>query len=168
MKIWLTTDTHFGHRKLEEWGRPPAFEQNIFTGLETTTKIGDIIIHLGDFCIGEDLLWHRRYFHLLPGRKHWLVLGNHDKKSVSWYLEHGWDWVGESMELKVFGKKILLTHKPAECPDNWFNSNINIFGHLHGNDHRKGENVIFKGYHYPLALEKTNYQPVSLRTFVGQ
>lgn len=26
MKIYLLTDTHYGHRKLEEWGRHAGFE----------------------------------------------------------------------------------------------------------------------------------------------
>jgi len=34
MKIYITTDTHFGHKKLIEWGRPEDFEDKIVNGFK--------------------------------------------------------------------------------------------------------------------------------------
>lgn len=53
MKIWITTDTHFGHDMLIQYGRPTDFSERIFKGLEQVSP-GDMLIHLGDFCIGKD------------------------------------------------------------------------------------------------------------------
>jgi calcineurin-like phosphoesterase family protein len=164
MQIWLTTDTHFGHAKLKELaGRPDKFEDKIFTGLLQNVKFGDLLIHLGDFCIGHDDYWNNWFTHSLPCKK-WLVLGNHDKKAISWYLTHGWDWVGKDMTLEIFGHRIFFTHEPM----GWRADGINVHGHLHGNDHRDGEMILDPNFNFPLALEKTNYQPVTLRKFIGE
>ncbi len=112
MQIWLTTDTHFGHSKIIQWGRPNNFEDKILTALQQQTEHGDILIHLGDFCIGKDLFWHNQYIANLPGRKHWLLLGNHDKKSTSWYIAHGWDWVGR----RKFCQNEALAATPSRNP----------------------------------------------------
>lgn len=114
MKTWLTTDTHFGHFKMVQYcGRPADFSERILVNLGNSVKPGDLLIHLGDFCIGDDGVWHGRYLEdFLPGVKHWLVRGNHDRNSNTWYLGHGWDMVCDSFTLEMFGKRILfpLTH----------------------------------------------------------
>ena len=165
MRIWLTTDTHFGHEKMVEFGRPKGFEEKILAGLELNTKVGDILIHLGDFCIGNDAKWLGDYLYRLPGRKHWLIRGNHDRKSNSWYIDHGWDWIGENMELKMFNKNNIFSHIPLAMFRIPWNS-INIHGHLHGNNHRESE-VPLTELHKLLALENTNYQPVLLEKFIN-
>lgn len=168
MKIWIITDTHFGHEKLVQYGRPVGFTEKILQNLYPIQK-GDVLIHLGDFCIGDDEGWHHDYFKTLPiGVKNWFIRGNHDHKSNSWYLDHGWNVVCEYLSLEMFGKKILFSHKPMAWDGEY---DINIHGHFHDTDHRRFEGEFLKiknGYQKLLALEKTNYQPVLLRTFIGQ
>lgn len=174
MKIWLITDTHFNHDKMPEYcGRPIGFEELIMMGLARISP-QDLLIHLGDVCVGKDEYWHER-LRALPFKK-WLVLGNHDHKSLSWYISHGWDYVGEEIKLKMFGKNILLSHTPLRG-----DFDINIHGHFHNTLHRLLEkqwvtpdeekrnekdlgNLTPK--HKLLAVEYTNYQPVLLSTFV--
>lgn len=166
MKIWLTTDTHFGHDMLIQYGRPADFTEQIFKKLEVI-EVGDMLIHLGDFCIGKDEEWTERYFKQLQGVKHILVRGNHDCKSNSWYLDHGWPMVCNSFSFEMFGKNIMFSHYPIAW-DGYYD--VNIHGHFHDTDHRRFEpqfTKILNGYHKLLALEKTNYQPVLLRTFLG-
>ncbi len=167
MKIWLTTDTHFGHTKLVELcGRPENFTERIFNGFYFSLQAGDILIHLGDFCIGEDTGYHAQFELNTLGVTRWLVRGNHDRKSNSWYLNHGWHWVGESMELNMFDKKILFTHRPNDFPSP-DPKVINIHGHLHNSAHRDTETKPIPNYHHLLALEYTNYQPVLLEKFIA-
>ncbi len=164
MKIWLTTDTHFGHDMLIQYGRPADFTERIFKNLEVVEP-GDLLIHLGDFCIGKDEEWHKRYLEL-PGIK-WGIRGNHDSKSNSWYLEKGWNFISDYFSFEMFGKKILFSHYPMAW-DGYYD--VNIHGHFHDTDHRRLEPQFMKianGYQKLLALEKTNYQPVLLRTFIG-
>ena len=61
MRIWLTTDTHFGHSKMVEYcGRPENFSDRILENFKVI-KEHDILLHLGDFCIGNELMWHLQF-----------------------------------------------------------------------------------------------------------
>ena len=93
MNIWLTTDTHFNHDKMLEYcDRPMGFEYIIYNNLAESVKEGDLLFHLGDVSFGKDEEMHQRFIQPLPCNKV-LVKGNHDKKSNSWYLDNGWDFV---------------------------------------------------------------------------
>ena len=164
MKIYLTTDTHFGHKKLIEYGRPENFEDIVFAGLK---ELPDdcLLIHLGDVGMGSDGSIHEKFITPLKCRKI-LVRGNHDHKSDSWYKERGWDFVCKRFEGKYFGKKILFSHIPVK--DNNF-YDVNIHGHFHDSTHHTQEAFILavmNDKHKLLALEKTNYKPVSLEKFL--
>jgi len=165
MKIWIISDTHFGHDKLVELsGRPTNFTDLL---LENLRKVqGDIIIHLGDVCIGKDEDWHKAFMSRIPvGMKKILLRGNHDSKSDSWYLKHGWDFVCDEFSGHYFGKKILFSHYPLPKAD----YNLNIHGHLHGNNHRHEEGgvEIVEGYHIDIAPELYNYQPLLLQEVIN-
>ena len=164
MKIYLTTDTHFGHKKLIEFGRPENFEEVIFNHLK---ELPDdcLLIHLGDVGLGGDGEVHDKYIKPLKMRKI-LVRGNHDRKSDSWYLEHGWDFVCERFENTYFGKKIMFSHIPVR--DNNF-YDLNIHGHFHNSEHHTQEAYILavmNNKHKLLALEHTYYKPVNLEKFI--
>ena len=160
MKIWLITDTHFFHEKLTEIGeRPPDFTELIVRNWQRLVSPEDLVIHLGDVALGKkpalkDLLLS------LPGRL-WLVLGNHDHESVSWYMDNRFSMVCQSV---VF-RNALLTHAPAnELPAN---ATINIHGHLHNNAHRFADYEP-RPFHRLLAIEDHKYEPVLWERFVGQ
>ncbi len=159
--VWITTDTHFNHEKMyKEWGiRPADFEDKIFKGLMRIPK-EDVLIHLGDVCIGNDELMHQRYIMPLQCKK-WLVLGNHDHKSNSWYLNHGWDFVGHHVIDKYFGKKILFSHIPALLGT----AEYNVHGHLHNMGHRT-EEAMHDGRHLLRSLEIQGYEPMTLEHFL--
>lgn len=178
MNIWITTDTHFGHEQMHSYcGRPEGFEGLILKHLVNTVKQDDILIHLGDFCIGNDNFWHEKFMVDVACKK-WLVRGNHDRKSNSWYLSHGWDWVGESYTDTYFGKKILFSHTPLPINESYI---WNIHGHFHNTLHRLLEkqwvspdeekrnekdlgNLTPK--HKLLSIEYTEYKPVNLKEFI--
>lgn len=165
MHYWIITDTHYGHRKLEEYsGRPSDFEVRIFNNCMKVILPEDIVIHLGDVCMGRDLEMIEKYWIPIPGKKI-LVKGNHDKKSNTWYQAHGFDFVCESFGLNYLGNRILFSHAPRE---NIHGYNLNIHGHWHNNDHRKGPEVMkfYTPFHKLLAIEFTNYQPILLETFL--
>ena len=61
-RIWIITDTHFNHDKMPLYcGRPVGFEEIIIKNLVRLIRPIDILIHLGDFCIGKDEEWHKRF-----------------------------------------------------------------------------------------------------------
>lgn len=174
--IWITTDTHFGHRNMEIYcKRPHDFENRISKGLFNACKFGDILIHLGDVCIGKDEYWHNSCIIPLNCKK-WLIRGNHDKKSNTWYLSHGWDFVGEEFVLRYGNKNILFSHEPLPKREN---IDVNIHGHIHNHlerllnkefvvEHEQERNANWlndydKNYHKLISLEETNYQPTNLK-----
>ena len=186
MKIYLITDTHFGHEKMQVYcNRPKGFEDSILKKLLQVKP--DLLIHLGDFCIGNDEKWHKEYFSRL-NCKNWLIRGNHDRKSNSWYLSHGWDWIGHYFQDRFFGKNILFSHTPVRYTEMksglWGSDSfdLNIHGHFHNNLHRLQESkFVVEGEkernevdlanltprHKLLSIEETNYQPISLERFLN-
>jgi calcineurin-like phosphoesterase family protein len=137
----------------------------ILRGLSNIKK-GDVVIHLGDVCIGDDADWHKKFLSGVSRAKSWLVLGNHDRKSKSWYLDVGWDWVGERMEFEIFGKHLVFTHEPVlEVSD----GQLNIHGHLHSTKHHPEYDSLLNvslGKYLCVALENTKYQPVTLNSVI--
>ncbi len=180
-RIWLITDTHFGHDNMVKYcGRPENHSLIILQNLKEVVRDGDMIIHLGDFCIGNDEMWHERFFLGIKNVTCVLIRGNHDHKSDNWYLEHGWDFVCDSFSNVYFGKKIIFSHEPVKMKNSY--SHINIHGHFHNNLERllrkewvvegekeRNENWL-KWYDQKknklLAIEHTNYNPVLLCKFI--
>lgn len=176
MTIWLTSDTHFGHANMIPYcGRPENFTD---IELKNFKKIPaeDMLIHLGDICIGKDEMWHSK-IQEIPCRKI-LVRGNHDEKSNSWYLSHGWDFVCETFTLKFHKKKIIFSHQPQQLGRNDFN----IHGHFHNLLNRtqarkwvdesekyqlnhKLEDLTMN--HLNFSIEEANYKPLKLETFIN-
>lgn len=161
MNFYVITDTHFGHEKIHEFcDRPKGFENRILTAIHHTVSYDDVLIHLGDICWGDDVDWHIQLKNSCPG-KMWLVRGNHDKKSTSWYLSHGWDCVVSTLTLKMFGQVILMSHKPQI--DTGYD--INIHGHFHNNDFRNHESDLraIKNNKQKLVMIEHGYRPFRLK-----
>jgi len=158
-KIWLVTDTHFGHRNLIKYGRPEDFEQKIVKGLNECVKPEDTLIHLGDYELGNPIYMGNW------GCSRVLIRGNHDSKSDSFYIKQGFTSVCSAMMLQKYGKLIYLTHIPRKL---WDGVDLCIFGHFHGASHRLDELEGFQGgKYYELALENTNYQPMTLESIIS-
>lgn len=165
MNIWITTDTHFNHVKLIEYGRPKDFENKIKKWLLHYVEREDLLIHLGDVCIGNDAENNNWFKNNLDCRTY-LIRGNHDSKSIEWYLRNGWDSCSDRLDLKMYGKRIAFTHIPIAW-DGYFD--INIHGHFHDTDGRRHGDFskILSGYNKLIALEYTKYQPLSLKKLIS-
>lgn len=161
--IWLISDTHFSHTKLEEWGgRSGDWQDKLWKGLEAIPS-NDVLIHLGDICIGDDQEVHNRIRELCC--RTILVRGNHDKKSLTWYLNNGWDMVVDGIELVFHGHYLHLTHRPQRPQGH---TTWNIHGHTHGNMHRSEEYTEYYSsqYHIDISPELKGYSPLRLDTLL--
>lgn len=172
-RIWLVTDTHLGHKRLLDWGRPEDFETKILDSLKVL-RSGDTLIHLGDICIGRDSHWHEELMKRIPqGVKKILVRGNHDNKSYHWYYEHGWDFVCEVFTMRYRHQQLLFSHIPTVRELSkltpYFSPDRHIHGHLHGNNHRDGEmnSVYDYDYYYDCAPDIHDYKPVLLDSILN-
>ena len=171
-KTYITTDTHLGHSRMVEFGRPVDFEERILKELKVIGK-KDILVHLGDLAFGPTSKNVEKFCKAV--RKNcvgWnnnaaiiLVLGNHDKKKPSWYWDNYNILAVDELVVTVGGKRVLLSHRPRLKRKD---VDYNIHGHTHGNAHRDKEHAPHydERYNLELALENTNYKPVVLEDFI--
>jgi len=148
------------------WGETNFFQtlstknNTILKGFEVVNP-EDVLIHMGDVAFSDEAKWNIK----MGQCPHpWLVLGNHDSKSIEWYMNKGWRFVSHGILLRRYGLKILLTHKPQQDLGNF---DINIHGHLHGENHHEGEFPLTKK-HCLLALEDNGYKVESLEKFIRE
>ena len=137
-RYMIGTDFHFGHDKLIEYNaRPENFTERIINNCLNELQRGDVFIFLGDYCIGNDKIWHEKFLFNIDFCKKILVRGNHDRCTDTWYLNHGWDFVCDSLHIKRYGKDIMFTHRPvSEQALDILGCDVNVHGHLHSNKHR--------------------------------
>ena len=165
MEYILTTDTHFEHHNILDFGnRPKGFEQLILDGLEKYANNANTLIHLGDIAWKNDRYWNRQLTSM-PYKKKWLIRGNHDKKSNEWYLNNGWDFVGDYLTITFNNLLVAFTHKPFDL----LAADVNIHGHFHDIPMERVKEIepdlheiYHKKGHILLALEH-HYQPFKLR-----
>lgn len=156
-EIYLITDTHFGHSKMEEWSlRPSDFNEKLWKVLESIPE-NSILIHLGDITIGSDATVHMK-LPTLPYKK-WLIRGNHDNHSIAWYTDNGWDCVCDEMVIDMYGHKILLSHEPKPKREG---ITKNVHGHLHGGKSRSRPDFYDEEYNIEICPEVVGYNLVKL------
>lgn len=161
MRAAILTDTHFGHDGIiVHCSRPEDHEKRIIKGISNFPTQKYVLIHLGDVAWSSYKDWHELICRMWEGKK-WLVLGNHDKNSLNWYLDRGWDFVGNKIELEAYGKNIIFTHQKVETIDP---GSINIHGHSHN---RYGPETVshYDQNHIGLHIEGW-WQPITLKSIM--
>lgn len=163
--IFLTADTHFGHQRIEDWcERKKSHNEDMVRKWNSVIKKQDVVLHLGDLTMTNKettIGWTKR----LKGRKY-LIRGNHDGNSVSWYADCGFTVIPPSLyfimdkyENKTY---VCFTHEPiVPLPKGWFN----IHGHLHGDDHRGIET---SDSHFDVGVDSMGYKPIPLYDLLAQ
>lgn len=156
--IFVVSDTHFSHGNIVEWGlRPADFTERLWKGIEALPEEA-ILIHCGDITIGADYATHERLRKLKI--KKWLVRGNHDNHSITWYVRNGWDFVADEIVVKMFGVRTLFTHMPTPKREG---IDRNVHGHLHGGKSRNRPDFYDPSYHIEVCPEVVGYIPVKLK-----
>ena len=169
MKYWIIADTHYNHKNLVEWGRrKEGFGDLLNKGLLEKTSLAhdgvQMVIHLGDFCMGDEAEAMEKFVASTPNCKRVLVRGNHDGKSENWYLTHGFDFVCSSFTLRHLNKDMIFTHRPVPQTDKY---DINIHGHLHGYEYKGGDgSSLDKTWHYDCAPEIRGFKPLLLERII--
>jgi len=177
MKIFLITDTHLGHKMLEEKKfRPKSISCDIIGNINRLNMDypNSTLIHMGDLvlCNSEETLKYARLFKSATQTLNTiLVRGNHDKLSDSkYYYDFGINTICDGFFLRRYGIRIMISHKP-KTDHGYFD--INIHGHFHDNDHRtimeyKDFDAELNEKHRLIALEIEKYKPIELKTVVKQ
>ncbi len=158
MRIWLISDTHFYHAKMVEYcGRPINHTELIIKNWILAPAWDDLTIHLGDVIFGNSSKM-KGILAQVPGKKV-LIKGNHDRESLHWYMENGFDFACNAF----IYKSVFFTHTPAKVlPEG---TTINVHGHFH-NAPTKYHDFTTSPINKLLAIEYTDYKPVLLENFV--
>ena len=168
-QVWFTSDTHFGHENIIRFCNRPfknAEEMNsklIRRWRETVPEDG-IVFHLGDFAHGSSRLWND-ILCTLTGRKY-LILGNHDMKSIRQGFMSRFELVTQQMTIRVGGQAIVLNHNPFLCYGGSYRDVWQLFGHVHsgpasntGLDHPRLK-MLFP-LQYDVGVDNNSFRPVS-------
>jgi len=165
MKIFVTSDTHFGHENIIKFCNRP-FKNAHFMDLELIERWNsvvtpdDIVYHLGDFAYkisGNKII---NIIEQLNG-KIILIKGNHDGKTLKVNSVHNFFETQNYVSLTHDNKKVCLFHFPIEEWDGKHNGSIHLHGHSHGVlDFLNVKNRLDVG------VDSHNFTPVELSTAI--
>lgn len=171
MKIFFTSDTHFGHKHIIDFSFRPfvSLEEHDRKLIENWNEVvspEDTVYHLGDFAMGQASK-HSDYVSQLNGYKI-LIRGNHDP-TITKNLSNGWNEVHNNKLLEMDGFRLYLRHIPPShesdkykpflqqppviVPDFW------LCGHVHAR-WASDQNVINVG------VDVRNYRPQDLHSLL--
>lgn len=151
-KIFLISDTHFGHRNIIRYCRRPfrntrSMDRTLQKRWNSAIKRNDLVFFLGDFVIrGSIGYWIRR----LNGRKKF-IRGNHDYKLK--YATH-------HTKFQYKGYNFYLVHNPVHAPKDW--NGWVIHGHVHNNNTSIFPFIDGVRKRINVSVELIDYRPVSL------
>ena len=157
-KYWITSDSHFGHKRILEFERGKRFasikEHDDFIlskwdeWMGKCDKAKGVFVFLGDF--GQpsaDFLEEIERVFKSHSCEKWAIYGNHDKdnRDVLWHLFDG------VSEYPVYiDKRVVLSHEPEAC---WPHQ-LNIHGHLHAS-------YLATPQHLCASIHVSNYQAIT-------
>jgi len=154
MKIYLTSDHHFFHKKIIGYCNRPfsSMEEMNEVMIEKWNKRvsdGDMVVHLGDFSLYK----HEHTLNVVSQLNGDIILikGNHDRRTRRFWIEEAGFKEYFKNDVAV-SDNIILSHRPRRMKDV-----INLHGHVHNNlDRYHSKNCV------NLSVEVWDYYPVSL------
>lgn len=160
-KTFFTADQHFGHANVIKYDDRPfdnvnEMDREMISRWNKAVKKNDVVWLLGDLCLSTNSQYINTLVKKLNGRKY-LVMGNHDAKSVRFYYEAGFERVYDHPVLLL--DYFILSHEPVFLPEG--SPFFNIHGHVHNHEL------------YPTESDRSccisccrwNYEPVRLPVF---
>lgn len=166
--IYFISDTHFNHANIIKYCNRPfkyveEMNETLIDNWNNTIKESDTIYHLGDLALGKSNEI-KGLVNRLIGKKY-LIRGNHDRWSVSFYEELGFE-VLKFAPIKLDEYKLILSHVPI--PDKIIPKGyINLHGHIHD---KKLEDctdsyipkMYSKELHFNVSADAIRYKPISI------
>lgn len=172
--IYITSDSHFNHNKpfiynTRGFSSVQEHDEEIIKRWNEIVKPNDIVYHLGDITMGEDVDYSIECVRRLNGEIHW-IRGNHDTDrrweeigKLPHVIQEGWSTV-----LKWEKQRFYLSHYPTmtapirERP--FYKSLISLCGHIHTDDcfYDWGDYLI-----YHVDVDAHNCYPVSIKQIIN-
>lgn len=116
MNIFFTSDWHIGHENCLKYDNRPfetteEGDKALIDNYNSVVKEGDIVYFLGDFGL-TNLHRIKEVLSQLNSKNNILILGNHDRHSITSYYNAGFSLVVNEVTVK-FGKTMFkLSHYP--------------------------------------------------------
>ena len=174
-KIFLTSDTHFGHDREFLWG-PRGFkssrehDETIIANWNSVVGPEDIVYVLGDLMLGDNE-WGRECVRRLNGRI-CLIRGNHDTPH-RWY--EFYRTIGDNIQFGNCAELInyrrynfYLSHFPTLTGNLEKESLHQMTLNLHGHTHSKSKFFEDRPYMYNVALDANDNTPVLLDDIIDR
>ena len=171
--IYFISDTHFYHNNIIKYCNRPfkdTDEMNnyIINKWNEIVTDNDIVYHLGDVTFA-DKEKSKNVISKLNGRKY-LIRGNHDKHSVSFYKDCGFIDVYNFLILDGY----LLVHYPLKT-DSYMKEDLKNFIYelktlpfnyvIHGHIHNTESGL---ENHFNVSVENIDYKPISFEEIKGK
>ena len=160
---WLISDTHFNHKKVQEYcGRPDGWQELIINNWNRVVKKGDIVLHLGDFMFGN-----KEQAYAITERLNgtiFMIKGNHDRHGKAWFEDVGINVIPSFMvNLDGSDDTMYFTHRRIK-EEGFYG--INIHGHVHNT--RPFCSVVNKGIFVNVSVEQIDYTPIKISDVVNK
>lgn len=173
MKIWFSSDHHFGHANIIKYcNRPYETVANMNALMEaawnSVVELEDTVYYLGDFAMQPHMVTD--IVPRLNGTKI-LIAGNHDKchggasKWIEHYTAAGFVSIHKHLDMEIAGESVLLHHFPYR---NETDSSQKHYGSrpvdrgrwlVHGHVHNRWK-VLNKQIN--VSVEAWNFKPASI------
>jgi calcineurin-like phosphoesterase family protein len=156
--IYLIGDTHFYHANIIGYCQRPFYDEfimneHIISCWNNTVSNNDLVIHLGDFSFGS-LDEQRDIARRLNGDK-LLIMGNHDRKTVSQYKGMGFVEVCKKSNYQI--DNYIFSHRPVMYSSIPYGT-YNIHGHIHNN---KESFTVHNSSYFNASCEVIDYTPIA-------
>ncbi len=134
MRIFFTSDTHFGDRRALRFDKRPfadlaSHDEALVARWNAAVGGDDEVWHLGDFALGPGPDRIAALLAALNGRKH-LVVGNND--GLATLQAPGWASLQHYAEITVDARLLVLCHYPLRTWNGIGRGAVNLHGHSHG------------------------------------
>jgi calcineurin-like phosphoesterase family protein len=148
-KIWVTSDTHFGHANIIKYANRPfknvqEMDQALIDNWNRVVGHQDSVFFLGDFAMGDPWGYIRR----LNGSKTF-ILGNHDRR-LDQTIAH------DVLTVIYKNQEFFMSHYAHRVWNKSHHGTIHLYGHSHGSlpddPHARSMDV---------GVDANNYTPVA-------
>lgn len=161
--IYFISDTHFSHTNIIKYCNRPfnnidEMNNTIIDNWNKVVNDNDIVYHLGDFALYNNEI--KDLVSRLNG-KIYLLRGNHDRKTVTFYNNAGLEVIPTQTKLDEY--KLILSHRPlmdSQIPEDY----INIHGHIHNKliQDELDESIYSKDKHINVSVDVIDFKPISI------
>ena len=182
-KYWFLADLHFGHPNVLHLSQRPfenlqEMEKTILNNINKVVKPEDILVLVGDVCLGKKSEWVR-LLDSINTKNVILIKGNHDSwKQIPKDLVI---LVAEQMLIRAHNRLFLVSHYPYRV--SWLRRFLRRLPKslgsprrpkdtglwlLHGHNHSKTQMVDYHPRMFSVGVDANGFAPISITEIISK